>query len=66
MPNRIDVEQRAKEVHELWICHYGYKNAWKLSKALRKLFWLSGKKRKKEEKEEKKKKTQTAGYIKNG
>ncbi len=23
MPNKINTKARAKEIHELWICHYG-------------------------------------------
>lgn len=60
MPNPINTKAEAEKIHELWICHYGYKNAWYLSKRLRLLFRESGRKRKKRKK---KKKTQTAGWL---
>ena len=50
MPNPINTKQRAKEIHELWICHYGYRNAWLISKEVRKIFYKERKKLKKRKK----------------
>ena len=52
MPNPINIKAEAEKIHMLWICHYGYKNAWLLSKQVRKVFREEkmGKKRKKKKK----------------
>ena len=53
MPNPINIEAEAKKIHMLWTCHYGYKNAWYLSKRVRKMFREEQKKRKKEKRKKK-------------
>ncbi len=53
MPNPINTKNRAKEIHQLWICHYSYKTAWLLSKEVRKIFRAESKERKRKKKERK-------------
>lgn len=51
MPNPINTKSRAKEIHQLWICHYGSKTAYYLSKEVRKIFRAEKKKKKKRKKD---------------
>ncbi len=47
MPNPINIKEETEKIHQLWTAHYGRKNAWLLSREVRKLFRAENKKKKK-------------------